>query len=100
MRCVSGAAVVVRQNRLIRAFREAGATVPERAVGPEELDCRADWVFQRMAKYGVFVETERGRYYLSEEGVRRFQRMRTMRMVVVLLLALLLSLVALVLNTR
>jgi hypothetical protein len=46
---MSAAAVIVtRQNKLIRRFREAGATAPKFARTPEDLGCRNSWIFRRL----------------------------------------------------
>ena len=84
-----GAVVISRQNRLIRAFREAGAVSPESAVKPDDIGIREGWVFRRMIAYGVFQGTEEGRYYLDPKATVRFLRLRTLRIVVFLVVMVL-----------
>jgi hypothetical protein len=74
---MSAAAVIVaRQNKLIRRFREAGATAPEFAQLPEDLGCRNSWIFRRLITRGVIVETKPGRYYVDEIAADNFMRLR------------------------
>jgi hypothetical protein len=74
---MSAAAVIVaRQNKLIRRFREAGATAPNFARSPEDLGCRNSWLFRRLVTRGVFVETKPGRYYVDETAADNFVRVR------------------------
>lgn len=69
----AAAVIVLRRKRLIRAFREAGATDRARAVTLEQLGQRSSWIFDRMVQRGVFVATEAGRYYLNERAAAEFQ---------------------------
>jgi len=57
---MSGAVVVMHQNRLMRRFQEAEATSPNAAKTPVEVGCRNSWTFHRMAARGVFIETDDG----------------------------------------
>ncbi len=73
---MSGAVVVMHQNRLIRRFRDAKATDPKSATTLTEIGCRNSWIFRRMAARGVFIETENGRFYMDEDAARRFVKRR------------------------
>jgi len=42
---MSGAAIVLKQNRLMQNFRVAGATSPATATTPEEIGCCQGWIF-------------------------------------------------------
>ena len=64
---MSGAVVVVHQNRLMRQFREAKATAPKSASTLTDIGCRNSWVFRRMVARGVFIETNDGRFYMDED---------------------------------
>jgi hypothetical protein len=77
---MSAAAVIVaRQNKLIRRFRDAGATAPEFARSPEDLGCRNSWIFRRLVTRGVFLEAKPGRYYVDEVAAETFLRVRRAR---------------------
>jgi hypothetical protein len=51
---MSSSAVIIKQNRYMRVFRQAGATDPSRAKRLEDLGLRGGWVFQRMEDRDVF----------------------------------------------
>jgi hypothetical protein len=87
---MSGAAVVVMQNRYLRRFGEAGATDPARAVTLEELGCRSSFVFKRMVALGVFVPIDDNRYYMDQSAANAFiRRRRRIAMVFVAVMAVL-----------
>jgi uncharacterized membrane-anchored protein len=90
---MSGAVIVVHQNRLIRQFREAQATTPKSASTLAELGCRDSWIFRRMEARGVFIETSDGRYYMDEESARAFVKRRWQRMLIYLATVILLFVV-------
>jgi hypothetical protein len=72
---MSGAVVVLHQNRLMRRFQDAKATDPKSARTLADIDCRNSWIFRRMTARGVFVETD-GRFYIDEDAARRFVKRR------------------------
>ncbi len=73
---MSGAVVIVTQNKMIRRFRDVGATGPCSAQTPAQIGVRESWLFRRMTARGVFVPTEDGKYYLDEASVEDFVRRR------------------------
>ena len=73
---MSGAVVVMHQNRLMRRFRDAKATTAKSARTLGEIGCRNSWIFRRMVARGVFVETMDGSYYMDDEAARRFVKRR------------------------
>ncbi len=79
---MSAAAIIaIRRKRLIRKFREAGATDPDHAVNLGSLRERCSWVFSRMVDAGVFLPTASGWYYMNEQAAAEFvyrKRMRAM----------------------
>ncbi len=93
---MSGAVVVVHQNRLIRQFREAKATAPTTASTLTEIGCRNSWVFRRMVARGVFIETSDGRFYMDEDTARWFVKRRWQRMFIFLATVILLFVVWLI----
>lgn len=71
---MSAAAVIaMRRRRLVRRFREAGATAPERAVTLEALGERPTWVFDRMVGAGVFLPAPEGRYFMDEAAATDYR---------------------------
>ena len=93
---MSGGAVVMHQNRLMRRFRDAGSTSPKSAVALADIGCRNSWVFRRMAARGVFVETGEGRFYMDEDAARLFVEARRRRMLTFLVVAVAICVVWLV----
>ena len=87
---MSGAVVVMHQNRLMRRFRDAKATDPKSARTLAEIGCRNSWVFRRMAAKGVFIETDDGRFYMDEDAARWFVRRRWWVMFIFLAVVILL----------
>ncbi|NLS97637.1 MAG: hypothetical protein GXX96_36315 [Planctomycetaceae bacterium] len=73
---MSGAVVVMSQNRLMRRFQDAKATDPKSARTLADIGCRNSWIFRRMVVRGVFVETEDGRFYIDEDAASRFVKRR------------------------
>ena len=67
---MSGAVVVIHQNRLMQPFRDAKATDPKSAITLADIGCRNSWIFRRMVARGVFIETGKARYYMDEDAAR------------------------------
>jgi hypothetical protein len=87
---MSAAAVIaIRRRRLVKRFREAGATDPEHAIMPETVGVRRSWIFDQMAERGVFLPTEDGRFFMDDRAAVAFLRQhrnRTLLMSGILLL--------------
>ena len=90
---MSGAIVVVHQNRLLRRFREAQAKAPKSASTLADIGGRNSWVFRRMVARGVFIETSAGRFYMDEDAARLFVKRRWQRMLIYLAAVILLLVV-------
>ncbi len=90
---MSGAVIILKQNRLMRSFAKEGATDPSHSVTLEELGFRESWVFRRMVKRGVFVAIGSGRYYLDEEAAQQFRRLRRAKIRAILLVWLVVCIV-------
>lgn len=87
---MSAAAVIARRRRrLIRKFREAGATDPGHTTTPEMLGERHSWVFDQLVRRGVFQSVPDGTYYLDEPAADEFQRRQRARALVITLVMLL-----------
>lgn len=69
---MSAAIITIRQKRLIRAFRAAGATDRSRAVPLQQLGQQQTWIFDKLVQAGVFVAAEADRYYLDERAADAF----------------------------
>ena len=88
--------MVARRRRIVRKFEEAGADRPERARTPEELGVNGSRHVPSLARSGVLVPADDGRYYLSADGLARWNQRRNTRVLIatsvsaVLVLAILL----------
>lgn len=72
---MSAAAVIaIRRKRLVRRFREAGATDPQHAVTLRSLGVRHSWIFEQMARHKVFLTASDGRFYMDERAAEEFLR--------------------------
>lgn len=92
---MSGAAIIRKQNRLIKKFREANAINPQNAVLPEDIGCPQRWIFRRLAARGVFVPVGEGKFYMDEETARNFverRREKVLTISIILMAAFLLYL--------
>lgn len=73
---MSAAVIIARQNSYMRRFRNSNATIPENAILLGDLGIRNSWLFRRMVRRGVFIETEPGRFYMDESGAKAFVALR------------------------
>ena len=87
---MSAAVILARQRRMIRRFRDTGATDPLRACRPEDLGIRRSWLFNRMIDRGVFIPIGDGRYFLDLDGAHRFRENQRLRALILLIVALVL----------
>ena len=85
-----GILIVAKQNRIMRRFREAGATDSESAQTLEEIGCQPSFLFSRFLRYGVLVEASGRRYYMDVEKERAFRTRR--KRIVLLMLGVVLAL--------
>ncbi|HEX5132317.1 MAG TPA: hypothetical protein VFX92_07510 [Candidatus Krumholzibacteria bacterium] len=84
---VAGAAVARRRRQILTAFRNAGATAPDRAVAETALDIRGDLLYRSMEKRGIIKKTAGGKVYLDERAEEEAQRVRRLIVAALLLLA-------------
>jgi hypothetical protein len=75
----AGAIIAIRRKRLVRRFREAGATDLEHAVTLEALGERPSWIFDQMTQIGAFLSAPGGRFYMDERVAVEFLRGRRKR---------------------
>jgi hypothetical protein len=87
---MSGAVVVIHQNRLISRFRDAKATDPKAATTLADIGCQNSWIFRRMVARGVFIDTGNARYYMDEDAAKWFVKRRRQVMFIFVAVAILL----------
>jgi len=95
---MSAATIVRRQNRVMRAFREAGAVSPAKTATLAALGCRESWATRRLIDRGVLVPCDNGAYYLDEEAAGRFVAWRRKKAMVFLGIAVLTSILLMLLG--
>jgi hypothetical protein len=93
---MSGAAVILKQNQLMRRFADAGATDPATAKVPEDIGCRQRWIFRRMVSRGVFVPVGDGQFYMDVGAADEFKRRRRKTALILVGLVLVLCLLWLI----
>ena len=88
-------AVAACRRRIVRKFEEAGADQPGRACTLEALGVRDTHLTSRLVRAGVLATADGERYYLSADGLARWNRRRNAY--VLIALALTISILACVL---
>lgn len=90
----AAAAVIAREKRIVRAFREAGATSVDKAVAPADISVHGRVAFKRLVKHAVLRQSDNGRFYLDEQKWEELRRLRH-RLVLILLLLVVVAALAL-----
>ena len=93
----AAAAVLLRRERdIVGTYRGAGATSPDRARRPEELDVGHRLAFDRLVQRAVLRDAGDGRYYLDEPSWVALGRIRRRfaLVIAIVLVAVLVTLVA------
>jgi hypothetical protein len=93
------AAIVARQNKAIRRFKEAGAVSPETAVELDQIGLRDSRVFRRMVDRDVFKTTVQGKYYMDVDAAEEYRKRRRERALTALLIVLAIAAVVIYLST-
>jgi hypothetical protein len=78
------AAVAARRRRIVRKFEAAGADRPERARTLAELGVGETHLASRLARSGVLATQDGKRYFLSADGLARWDRRRNIYVLTVL----------------
>jgi hypothetical protein len=89
---MSGAMIIGRQNRLMDAFVDAGATSSVQARTLEELGCSDSFVFRRMAERGVFRCVDDEHWWMDAEAAAEFVHRRHRKILIFMVLGLLAAL--------
>ena len=92
----AGAIIAARQKRYVASFINATAIDEETARPLEELGCDDGATFRGLARRGVLVETEDGRWHVDQLAWTRLLEKRRVVMLGVVLLLLLGLLVAVI----
>jgi hypothetical protein len=81
---IVAAGVARARRRLLRAFREADATTPERAIGYTPQSRLEDRYFDSLVTCGGLVATDKGTFWLDESRVAEHTARRHKRAAMIL----------------
>jgi len=95
----SAIAIVAKRKRIIRQFRAANATVPERAIDPFILGLSQGLVFRKLVVRGILIETTRNLFYLDEAREQTYRESRR-KMGLVMMAVILVALAAYMYTTK
>ena len=74
---MSAATVLLMQmRRIVRTFRQLGATHPAGAIIPAQHGLRQSFAFRRLVQRGVLVAVDAERFYMDQEVESRVSRQR------------------------
>jgi hypothetical protein len=89
---------MARQRRILRSFQSAGADSADRARTLAEVGVRETHFVSRLARAGVLVEADGGRYFVSADGLARWTRRRNRAVTTVAILFVLGAILAFLLS--
>jgi hypothetical protein len=79
-----GAAVIVKTDSILNAFKKNDALSPERAKTKAELHIRSRLIFNKLVSKGVIKQVSGDRYYVDLQAEQRYLRRRNTALVVVI----------------
>jgi len=81
---MSAAAIfIIRRRQLIRRFRELGATDAAHAIAFDRVGRRRSWIFDQMARHGVFLSVDGDRRFMDERAAGEFLTSRRNRALII-----------------
>ncbi|WP_234117924.1 hypothetical protein [Clostridium hydrogenum] len=78
----TGFATVIKQNKYMKLFSDLGAIDAEHAISMNNRGIMGHHVFDRMVNRGVFIECERGKFYMDVNAAIRFRELRHKRAII------------------
>ena len=69
-------AVIAQRNKIIRRFKEAGATSPDRPIDPATRQIRQSLIFNKLVRDGVIVKVSAHHFYLNEARATEYRTQR------------------------
>lgn len=84
MSTTAAIAVIAQRNRIIRRFKESGATAPQRAIDPAMHQIRQNMVFNKLVREGVLIKVSAHHFYLNERRASAYRTERQQTTLVVL----------------
>jgi len=95
---VINAVMMVKQRAIVRAFERAAATTAPTACSPEQLGLKQGMAWYQLVQHAVLRCPGEGRYFLDMANWQRLRQRR--RRMALGIMAILLSLLALIVLTR
>jgi hypothetical protein len=77
-------AVIAQRNKIIRRFKEAGATAPDRPIDPATHQIHQSMIFNKLVREGVLVKVAAHHFYLNEERAAAYRTQQQQVVLVVL----------------
>ena len=84
MSTVAATAIIAQRNKIIRRFKQAGATSPDRPIDPATLQIRQSLIFNKLVRDGVLVKVSAHHFYLNESRATEYRTQRQQVVLVVL----------------
>lgn len=84
--------VVAQRQRIIRRFKESGATAPQRAIDPDTHHIRQSIIFDQLVRDKVLIKVESHHFYLDEARAAEY-RMQRLQMLFIFLIVLAIAIV-------
>jgi len=88
------------QKKIIRRFRENGATVPQQAAAPETIGVKTNHIFKGLVKRKVIIAAAENRYYLDEDAAELFFQRKRKTMLIGMIVAVVVALLVLLITGK
>ena len=95
----AGTVILMQMRRIVRQFRDAGATGPAAAIVPSQYGIRQSFAFSRLVNRGVLVAVNGDRFYLDEEAELKFRKQKQ-RFVFVMLTMIIIGIIISIVVSR
>ncbi len=82
---VATTALFSQRQRVIRRFKEAGATAPQRAIDPATHHIRQSLVFNQLVKEKVLIKADAHHFYLDEARATIYRDQGTSTIILILI---------------
>lgn len=79
-------AIIIKTKRMLKVFKDRGATSPKKAINPSDLIDFKRFTFNRLVKKGILKEAYPGLYYIDEGRENEVQKMEMTVLAVILVL--------------
>ncbi len=91
-------AILAQRKKLIRRFKNAGATSIDTAIDAQDHGIRRSLIFQKLVRDGVLINTNTNQFYLDESTEIELRKLRVRIILMVISVACLLFIIYLLVN--